>query len=370
MGKNDKKVEKTDDLKTEKKYNKPYFSYSARIILCLVGFVALFSVSMLFLSKTFEKEAGRVASYRDTGKLDYKVYLKENDFYEEEYLDKNKNYIASLIKSINANFNYDFVINKASDMTFNYQIVGKLIISQSNGKDVLYEKEYVIKEGKAQTLEDKYTYNIKDNFSISYDYYNGLANKFKSTYGVDADSKLVVYVKISKNVKDDDMVDIKDSKQMNLTIPLSQKTLEIAINDTGINNTQNIVEDEKVSLANIASGIAFLVCFVGGVAALMGFLELVIILKPKTNVYDKYVKKMLTEYDRLIVETPSEPKFNDKEIIKIKKFEELLDARDNLKRPIMYFSVVKHQKCYFYIQKDETIYLLTIKASDLEQQKK
>jgi len=89
-------------------------------------------------------------------------------------------------------------------------------------------------------------------------------------------------------------------------------------------------------------------------------------IKQKRNKYDKFVKKIITEYDRLIVETETKPRLENKEIIKIRKFEELLDARDNLKRPIMYHTVTKHQKCYFYIEKDNTIYLLIIKAVDLE----
>ena len=40
-------------------------------------------------------------SYIEKSKLDYRVYLKENDFYESEYLGKNMSYIASLIDFIN-----------------------------------------------------------------------------------------------------------------------------------------------------------------------------------------------------------------------------------------------------------------------------
>ena len=69
----------------------------------------------------------------------------------------------------------------------------------------------------------------------------------------------------------------------------------------------------------------------------------------------------------MIVETPTAPILENKEIIKIKRIEELLDARDNLKRPIMYHSLVEHQKCYFYIENQNTIYLLTIKETDLQQ---
>ncbi len=85
----------------------------------------------------------------------------------------------------------------------------------------------------------------------------------------------------------------------------------------------------------------------------------------KTN-YDKYIDKILNEYDRLIVETPTAPNTQNKNIVKIKKFNELLDVRDNLKLPIKYFVVSKHQKCQFYIDHEEEIYILTIKEVDIE----
>ena len=85
--------------------------------------------------------------------------------------------------------------------------------------------------------------------------------------------------------------------------------------------------------------------------------------------YDKYIGKLLNEYDRLIVETSSAPITKDKNIIEIKEFKELLDVRDNLNLPIKYYVITKHQKCNFYISHEEELYLLTIKAVDVKKEK-
>ena len=55
--------------------------------------------------------------------------------------------------------------------------------------------------------------------------------------------------------------------------------------------------------------------------------------------------------------------------VKMKKatFEELLDVRDNIKQPIMFYEVTKHIKCHFYITNEDKIYLTTIKKVDLEE---
>jgi hypothetical protein len=58
----------------------------------------------------------------------------------------------------------------------------------------------------------------------------------------------------------------------------------------------------------------------------------------------------------------------DKEIIKVNKFTELLDIHDNLQLPIIYYSINKHQKCYLYINHGNIIYLMIVKSVDLEEQ--
>ena len=47
--------------------------------------------------------------YSEISDLDYKVYLKENDYFKSSYLGKNNKYIASIIDYINANFSYRLI---------------------------------------------------------------------------------------------------------------------------------------------------------------------------------------------------------------------------------------------------------------------
>ena len=86
----------------------------------------------------------------------------------------------------------------------------------------------------------------------------------------------------------------------------------------------------------------------------------------KKSEYDKQVAKILKEYDRLIAESQSLMSFDNKEIIQINKFTELLDIHDNLQLPIMYYTVEPHQSCYFYINHQDVIYLFQVNAEDLE----
>ena len=95
----------------KEKIKNMYFSYKQRIIFYFVLFILLLCLGLIFLYKTIDIEKEKVISYNEIGTLDYKVHLKDNEFYQESYLEKNKYYIASLIKNIDINLNYDFVID-------------------------------------------------------------------------------------------------------------------------------------------------------------------------------------------------------------------------------------------------------------------
>ena len=380
MNKKSKKIEKQkiekkpkkDGLKDIQKWakklaDKYYIGYTTRVVICAVCFLVCMLISFLCLTKTFEVEEAKVVNYQENGSLDYKVYLKPNEFYEQEYLGKGKYYIASIIKNITADVNYQFIIEQPVDTNFSYQIVAKLTISGDQGKNILYEKEYILVDKKLNPTTGTTIQSIKENVVIDYDYYNELANRFKATFGVDATSSLTLYVRVTKAaVNASQEININETSSMNLTIPLTQKTLDIQLNDTGINSTKSIVKESEVSFGNVFFGVLCFVIFILAVAFILKTLELLFILVPKKSKYDKYIGRILNEYDRLIVETSSELRTENKEIIKIKKFEELLDARDNLKRPIMYHVLVPHQKCQFYIESENIVYLLIIKAPDLE----
>lgn len=354
--------------KREKKIKK-YTSYEKRITISVICFVILLVLGSVVLTKTINNKKQTVVSYQERGSYDYKVYLKPNDFYENTYLEKNMMYIASLIKAVDVDINYSFVIDKIIDFDMEYEVVGKINIYDEDGTSLLYEKEYPLIESKTINQNRTKEVSIKENVVIDYDTYNRLANEFRSTYGLDTTSNLTVYLKINKRAKDQGReLEIEKTNEMNLVIPLSQKTINIGMNDTSINNNQSIQEKKDMNVKQIFLLTASFIMIAGTTTIGLDLIDLLMLLRVKKTKYDKYIEKLLREYDRLIVETETTPELENKEIIKIKKFEELLDARDNLKRPIMYHNLIKHHKSYFYIEQGEKIYLLTLKTSDFEGQ--
>ena len=80
-----------------------YMNYNTKVLLGLFILLGLGIAFVYFMSMTFSITKGKTIKYHDKSAIDYKVYLKDNDFYENKYLDKNMAYVASLIDKININ---------------------------------------------------------------------------------------------------------------------------------------------------------------------------------------------------------------------------------------------------------------------------
>ena len=80
------------------------------IIILVVSVLALISSFVYYqIDKTY------YINYTEDSSVDYKVYLKDNTFYDEEYLGKDQVYVASLIENVVADFVYELDM-KAKDV--------------------------------------------------------------------------------------------------------------------------------------------------------------------------------------------------------------------------------------------------------------
>jgi len=349
-----------------------YYSYSMRLIITCFMFIGLLITGYIFMLKAFVLEEAREIKYSEHSNLDYKVNLRENNFYEEKYLPKDMVYVANLIDKIRIDFSYKFSIAEKIDLEFKYDLVGKLLIQDNALENTYFEKEYTLISEKSVPLKDGIEQKINESVDIDYVKYNELANSFKTSYGLNTKSRFVVYFRLKK--KDSNSLGQKllindSSSGMIVSIPLSEKSVNITLDYKDINNDSKVLDNSRVIVDNIIYLIISIIAIILSLVFMVKFIRLISLGIVKRNKYDKYISKLLNEYDRLIVETTSPPIKSDADkdkIINILKFTELLDVRDNLKLPIMYYVVAEHQKCHFYINSGDKIYLLTIKNVDLE----
>ena len=366
-----KKKNTTKNLSNHKKiFGKIYISYTKRYLIFLLSFFIFFILGIYFIINSADFVQEENIFYQEKSNIDYSVCLNDNDFYEEKCLSKNMSYIASLIKDISLDFNYQFITNKETlNQPFEYEILAKLVIANNDTNTNYYEKKYTLVEktsNKVKKIDKYYTLNKKIN--IDYNTYNEIANRFKSQYGIDTNSYLEIYL-ITYN-KSSAQYTIPSSSVTSLQIPLSQKAIQINLNAKELNTKQNqLVTRNQFLLSNIIYLILGTLCILFSIIYILTVIKMSSILGKKKNEYDKYLSKILKEYDRLIVETSTYPKIEDYHLLKINSFNELLDVRDNLRLPIMYYNVTPHQKSHFYILQEKNIYLYTLKLVDLTKEK-
>ena len=204
---------------------KRYISYNVRLIInsCFL-LLCLLLVALLFnYSIRYQKE--KTVSYTENGVADYRVWLKANSSFPGlKYLGKqdldnhNYAYVTSLIDKIE--------IDKKSNIDFDYNIVGELLIFDSDGKNVFYSENYNLLDKKTKKMENANDINIKETISLDYDKYNSIANNFKNLNGLDTVSYLKVSLIVHKqNSNNEKEIKLGENKEISVTIPLSKRSI-------------------------------------------------------------------------------------------------------------------------------------------------
>lgn len=337
-----------------------------RLIFDLIIFLVFIIMGTVLLNNALDFSNEKIVQFNEASNLDYKVYLLENNIYEKPYLGKDMIYVANLIDKIAIDFDYSFTSEDTENIDFDYQVIAKLAINNQLGTKSYFEKSYILLENKKVQMTNSKVQNIKERIDLDYPYYNNLANGFKNQYIADAESKLTVYMLINKKNGEKSEFNLDSSSVMSVVIPLSERSVDIKLDYKEINETSNIIKKENNNIHNYymlaISAISIIISLIMLIKAIRNTKLLI----PKKSPYDKLISKILKEYDRLIAESATLLSFQDKEMISIKKFTELLDIHDNLQLPIMFYEEIEHELCYFYICHNSTVYLLEVSSDNID----
>lgn len=361
----DELVEKETNSKNK---NKIYLSYNIRLLINILGiFIFTLLFIILFISSISIKARSNVL-YKQTSNLDYKVYLKSNDYYKEPYLQKNMQYIASLIDNIAVTFNYNFDVNQNIDYKYTFYVQSDIVITSSEDKSkIIYSKTDKLTQPSTIIKENSNGFNISQNVNINYDEYNELVKGFKSSYAINADSNLILSLFIEIEDEKGNKIKSLDKDAIRLTIPLTEQMIDISMDSNEINNSNNVNIYKDFSISN---KIIFSFAIISLIISLVFIIRLMLFLKKtslKKTIYDITLSKILREYDRVIVNSKKIVDLNQ-DVIDVKNFNELLDVRDNLEKPIIFSEVHKGQKSVFVVKTPNETYRYILKHVDLEKE--
>ena len=311
------------------------------------------------LKNTYQEEV----SYKSSSNVSYKVYLLENDYFDEPYLGMNRTYISSLINYIDINFNYNLNFSNFVSGKYTYYIKGIIAADKVKDDDSSYwSKTYILKEPVTISYDNQNSFNIDTNVKVDYQKYNSLLNEFRKDYGISFDGAFKVQLVIESesnatNIKESIPVD----SLIEVRVPLTQQVIDLSID---LSNNDNEGEVSETIVNNTSSNYVFLglgILFMSVTLCLLWLIfRYIIFIYLSKSEYSKTLKKILSTYDSVIVNVSNLPNLNDLKVIEVNTFSELIDAHSEVRMPINYYEEVADCKSVFVLVSTNMAWVYTL----------
>ena len=277
--------------------------------------------------------------YREGGSIDYDVYLKENEFYDSPYLEKNQSYVASMIDKIITNFNYEIDMDTDDvNYRYSYSIKSRLEIIDNTSEVAIFnpERELVNVQNKSQSSSNRL--RINEIVVINYDEYNDLANKFLETYSLTSTTSNIV-VTLEVDVLSDCEAfsgSAVDNYTSELRIPLTTQTVNIKMTSAVPDDEAKMIACTRGAGSEVFKTTAIVL---GVVDVLMALLLVAFIYLTRTPdvTYTARVKKILSQYKSYIQKINNLFETHGYQTILVNTFDEMLEIRDTIQAPILMY---------------------------------
>ncbi len=355
--------------------------------ICIISLLSLLSIVSLIIY--VNKSKNYSVSYKEASNIDYKVYLKDNKFFDEEFLGLDSKYIASLIKNIEANFKYEISMSEKNvDYKYSYRIDANVEVSESKSSKPLYSKNTNLMKSDEKLASSRNNVKINEKLDINYNNYNDLIKQFVSIYGLDdITSTLTVsmYIDVVGSCESFEN-DSNNESVISLVIPLTTKTVGIDIKNNLIEASDNVIicnDSSPLTVIYILVSIIFLAINVFFIYKLVCY-----IIKTRTaeTIYDIELKKILNNYHSYIqriknnidLKNGSVLKIDDHliykgcQFFKLESFTDMLEIRDSLNAPILMSTNDTNTATYFIILdvNNKAVYTYGLRVTDIKKQMK
>lgn len=338
-------------------------------ILLVIALVVQFSfLSYLFKALAPDDEQNNenvIMSYTSSGSFDYKVYLKPNDFIDEEFLGPGEAYILDLIDHVQISSLYNFSSTEQTNVTGTNKIVARLVVyykasGDGSSNPEILDKEEVLDE-KVISFNDV-SYGTVGTYDLYLTDYLTTLKEFQSQVKISVDG----YLEITQQTDFNGTVggaSYTDDYSNTLKIPLSSSVVEFK-NDSTKEKTNNVYEGDLVKTNKTV--MSYIV-----IANIVVFIIICLLLKKlfmftNKSEYDRALGKILKTYDDIIVNTDSIIDVGRYKIIEIGEFKEILNLSRELLLPIMNYEVIKGKETWFYVIKDDILYRFIVSEEKLK----
>lgn len=331
--------------------------------LLVIAMVVQFSfLSYLFKALAPESSKNKdnlIMSYTSSGNIDYKVFLKENNFIDNEYLNAGEAYILDLIDYVRLTPVYNFKSTSKTNVTGTNKLVAKLKIyykesSDKNNNPEVMNKEKVLDEKVMNFNDDKYT--TLSSYDLYLNEYLDMLKEFQSEVKIAVDGYLDITYESSFDGKVGG-ASYSNKYDNTMRIPLSNSVVKIENQKAEVKESNvyeaDLVKTNKTVMSYIV--IANIVVFI-----IICFLLKKLFSFTNKSEYQRKLSKILRNYDDIIVNTSSIVDVKKYKVIKIDEFKEILNLSRELLLPIMNYEKVKDKETWFYVIKDDILYMYVV----------
>jgi len=363
-----KKVEISKEEIVEKEKNseeknflkdKIHFSFEARVTTMILSILFLFIGACILILGVVRNSKGRVITYQEKNDIQYEICLLPGTSSSRECLGEEKEYSAEKTDIIHSKFYYHAEFSESIPQEISYYIKAYLKIYDSKSvHDVIYKTEDLLfEQTKASNIDKEFLIDAEVN--VNYQKYYEKVLEYQTDDPeeklVAADLEIVFYLNDKNGAK----------KISSLLIPLGSSSYRIVKNvvpemDGSVKITGNFWNQYTITCAVVAS-ILIIICLI----LLYRTTQLILKVTTIHNKYRQKLWKILREYDRIIVIARGGYESNfEREIVKVESFEQLLEIKQNLQKPIIY-SRVNDVKSEFIVEDEDKIYKFVLKESDV-----
>ena len=309
--------------------------------------------------------------YKEDNKVNYKVYLKENNYFESEFLGENRTYIASLIDYIDIDYNYVITYDQLVTGSYRYYIKASILANKPEGEGYYWRKDFQLTEPKKVNVKDLQSYAVVENIKVNYDKYNEILNGFKKEYSMQTDGELIISLVVESTTNSETYTeDVKVDSDLSLSIPLLEHTVDATIQKDAISN------DKTLSMIDNSKKILYYVCSIIGVViivfSIIQFINTIVysIRMSKKNLYRTKLNKILHNHDSIIANVNTLPDMEELNVIDVQTFEELIDVYNEVRMPINYYQDNRRYKSTFMIINDGIAWVYKFNKEDIEDDNK
>lgn len=347
------------------KENRTFIKEKPKTILTTTLAIVILALSFCFVSSSLNINVVQnkpIFTYNESSNVDYNVSLKKNDYFDEDILPSGEQYITSIIDKVHIDYNYDFSATDQFVGTYSYRIYAKVSADYNvdpNTAKQVWSKEYDLVKKQEKKVDDKATFAIDEQVDVNYDTYNKIINDFKRDYMLAVNAKVDVIMDVNFNITYKDRK-VKDSASLVTSIPLSEQTIEIS-EDYKANDQGDITQSSVIKrFNNVFVFILGIVFAILGIIILIKQWKKIIEEDKKQSQYIKKLKKYLHDYGDIIATSKEVPKTKGLNVIEVVKFEDMVNAQDDLRVPIIFCETKKNQEGKFFLISQDCIYCYTL----------